>query len=184
MGIFERIANALFDTATGDPKKRWLLTPVVGFLFLCFLALFFVASFAMDRWLHFPSIIIMPWTLIIGLILLVPGTFLWIWTIILFVKARGTPVPINPPHELVTGGIYAFSRNPMMTGIDLVFFGIGLLTGSLALTFIFTPLQIILMTIYVKKVEESELEMQFGQQYLDYKKKVGLYWPSFRRSPR
>ena len=182
MDIFERIANALFRTATGDTKKRWLLTPIVGFLFLCFVALFFVGSFGMDRWLHFPSITVMPWTLIFGLILLIPGTILGIWTFILFVKARGTPVPVNPPHELITDGIYAFSRNPMMTGLYLAFFGIGLLTGSLSLTVIFTPIFMILMTVYVISVEERELEIQFGQQYLDYKKKVGMYLPSFRRS--
>jgi protein-S-isoprenylcysteine O-methyltransferase Ste14 len=180
MGVFERIANILFHTATGDPKKRWLLTPVVGLLFLCFVALFFVGSFGMDRWLHFPSITVIPWTLIIGLILLIPGAVLWIWTLVLFVKAHGTPVPVNPPHKLVTDGIYAFSRNPMMTGMYLVFFGIGLLTGSLSLTVIFTPLFIIIMTIYVKAVEEKELEIQFGQQYLDYKKKVGMYLPKVK----
>jgi protein-S-isoprenylcysteine O-methyltransferase Ste14 len=178
MGIFERIAKSIFRTATGDPNKRWLLTPLVGFIFFCFLALLYLASLGMDRWLGFPSIIYLPWTLIIGYILLIPGAILWAWTAILFFDARGTPVPINPPQELVTTGIYSFSRNPMQTGIYLVFLGIGLLSGSLALTFIFTPLLIILMTIYVKKVEEKELEMQFGQQYLDYKKKVGLYLPS------
>jgi protein-S-isoprenylcysteine O-methyltransferase Ste14 len=177
MGIFERLANSLFRTATGDPNKRRLLTPIVGFLFLCFLVLFFVASFGMDRWLGFPSIIHLPWTSIAGYILLLPGAYLWAWTAILFFKAHGTPVPINPPKELVTKGIYGFCRNPMQTGIYLVFWGIGLLTGSLALTFIFTPLLIILMTIYVKKVEEKELEIQFGQQYLDYKKRVGMYLP-------
>jgi protein-S-isoprenylcysteine O-methyltransferase Ste14 len=180
MGIFERIANSIFRTATSDPKKRWLLTPVVGFIFCCFLAVFFIASFEVDRWLSFPSINYLPLTLIIGYILLIPGVILWAWTAILFFDARGTPVPINPPQELVTAGIYSFSRNPMQTGIYLVFLGIGLLSGSLALTFIFTPLLIILMTIYVKNVEEKELEMQFGKQYLDYKKKVGLYLPSIR----
>jgi len=180
MGIFERIANALFHIATGDPRKRWVLTPVVGFLFLCFVALFFVGSFGMDRWLHFPSIIVIPLTLIIGLILLIPGAIIWIWTAILFFRARGTPVPVNPPKELVTKGIYSFSRNPMMTGIYLVFFGIGLIAGSLSLTVIFTPLFIILMTVYVMSVEEKELEIQFGQQYLDYKKKVGMYLPKVK----
>jgi len=29
-------------------------------------------------------------------------------------------------------------------------------------------------------VEEKELEIQFGRQYLDYKKKVGIYLPSIR----
>jgi protein-S-isoprenylcysteine O-methyltransferase Ste14 len=102
----------------------------------------------------------------------------------LFARARGTPVPVNPPKELVIKGIYAFSRNPMMLGIYLVFFGIGLLTGSVALTFIFTPLFIILMTLYVRKVEEKELELQFGRQYLDYKKNVPMYLSFFRRGGR
>ena len=181
IGIFERIASTLFHTATGDPKKRWILTPVVGILFLCFMALFFLVSFAVDRWLHFPSIKYLPWTLIIAIILLIPGIVFWAWTLVLFFKARGTPVPINPPKKLVTTGVYGFSRNPMMTGIYLVFFGVGLLVGSLSLTFIFTPLFIIIMTVYARTVEERELEIQFGQEYLDYKKKVGMYLPRLTR---
>lgn len=177
MGIFERIANAIFRTAAGDPKKRWALTPFVAFLFICFLGILILASFGMDRWLGFPSIIYFPWTLIAGLVLFIPGVLLWIWTLILFLRAGGTPVPINPPKKLITTGVYGFCRNPMQTGIYLVFWGTGLLADSLSLTVIFTPLLIILMTVYVIKVEEKELEIQFGQQYLDYKKKVGMYLP-------
>ncbi|MBN1374749.1 MAG: isoprenylcysteine carboxylmethyltransferase family protein [Dehalococcoidia bacterium] len=180
MGVFERLANLIFRTATGDAKKRWLLTPAVGFVFFCFLTILILASLGMDRWLNFLSIIFLPWTLIAGLILLIPGIILWGWTMVLFARAQGTPVPVNPPQKLLTGGIYAFSRNPMMTGIYLIFFAIGLLAGSLSLTLFFTPLFIIIMTIYIMKVEEKELVMQFGQQYLDYKKKVGMYLPRLR----
>ncbi|MBN1376688.1 MAG: isoprenylcysteine carboxylmethyltransferase family protein [Dehalococcoidia bacterium] len=180
MGIFERWANLLFRTATGDAKRRWLLTPVVAFLFLCFLTIFLLTSFGLDSWLNFPSIRFLPWTLIAGVILLLPGIVLGGWTMILFARAQGTPVPINPPQKLLTGSIYAFSRNPMMTSIYLIFFAVGLLAGSLSLMLIFTPLFILIMTIYVMKVEEKELEIQFGQQYLDYKKKVGMYLPRIR----
>jgi protein-S-isoprenylcysteine O-methyltransferase Ste14 len=179
ISLFERLANSLLRTATGDPGRRWLLTPLVGLLFLCFLTLFFVASFAVDRWLTLPSIVYFPWTLVLSLVMLIPGAFFYGWSVILFVRAHGTPVPINPPRELVVSGPYKFSRNPMMLGIYLVFLGIGMLVGSLALTLIFTPLLIILMTVYVKKVEEKELELQFGQEYLDYRKKVGIYFPHF-----
>jgi protein-S-isoprenylcysteine O-methyltransferase Ste14 len=181
IGIFERIANALLHTATGDPKRRWALTPVVGLLFLCFLTLFLVAAFATDKWLNLPFIIHWPWTLVAALILFVPGFILWLWTVILFVKAHGTPVPVNPPNQLVVTGPYAYCRNPMMLGIFMVFFGVGLWVGSTALTFIFTPLFIIVMTVYHKKVEEKELVLQFGEQYINYKKKVPMYIPSIRR---
>lgn len=182
MGIFEKMANFLLSMATGEGKIRWMLTPLIAFFFLCFLTLFFLASFALDRWLRLPSLIYLPWTLIAGIILLVPGAVLYFWTIILFAMARGTPVPINPPQRLVVSGPYAFSRNPMMLSVYLLFFAVGLFTGSFALTLIFTPLLIILMTIYVKKVEERELELQFGEEYLDYKRQVGMYFSCVRPS--
>ena len=140
MGIFERIADAIFRMATGENKRRWFYTALVAFLFACFLALFFIGAYFTDRWLNLASVVYMPWNLILGLILIVPGAIMISWTYIQFFKARGTPVPINPPQKLITTGLYAYSRNPMLLGIFLVFFGVGVLTGSLSLTFIFSPL--------------------------------------------
>jgi protein-S-isoprenylcysteine O-methyltransferase Ste14 len=181
MGFFEKMAYRLFHIATGDEKRRWFYTPVVAFLFLCFLALFFIAAFTVDGWLHLPSIVFLPWTFILALILLIPGLILVLWTWTLFLIAHGTPVPINPPQKLVTTGPYSLSRNPMLTGIYLVFFGIGLWIGSLSLTFIFIPILIVLLTLEIIKIEEKELELQFGQKYLDYKKKVPMYLLLWRR---
>ena len=177
IGLFEKLANAILGIATGDEKRRLILMQVTGFLFLCFLTLFLLISFMIDQWLHLPSLTYMPWTLVAGLVLLIPGAILDIWTVVLFAMARGTPVPINPPQKLVTSGPYAFSRNPMVLGLYLIFFAVGLLTGSFALAIIFTPLLIIVMTIYVKKVEERTLELRFGKEYVDYKRKVGMYFP-------
>jgi protein-S-isoprenylcysteine O-methyltransferase Ste14 len=179
IGLFQKIANSLLSIANAGASRRGMLTPLIGFLFVCFLGLFFLASFATDRWLNLPSIIFVPWTFAAGLILLIPGAVLWLWTVILFAKARGTPVPINPPQELVINGPYSLSRNPMMLGMYMVFFAIGLLKGSLALTVIFTPLLIIIMTIFVTEVEEKDLELKFGSEYLQYKRRVGMYFPRF-----
>lgn len=89
-------------------------------------------------------------------------------------------MPINPPQELITTGPYAYSRNPMMLGIFLMLFGTGFFIGSLALTVIFTPLFVLLMSVYAKLVEEKELELRFGQPYRDYKKRVPMYLPLLR----
>ena len=181
MGFFERIANSIFLIATGDSNKRWLLTPLVAFLFGCFVSLFFVTAYLVDRWLNLPSIIYLPWTLIAGLILLIPGTILLVWTWIQFLMANGTPVPINPPQELITGGLYAYSRNPMLLSIFLIVFAAGLLSGSLSLTFLFAPLFVLFFYFQITLVEEKEMELKFGQDYLDYEKRVPRIFPRIFR---
>jgi protein-S-isoprenylcysteine O-methyltransferase Ste14 len=182
MGIFERIADAIFRMATGENKRRWFYTALVALLFACFIALFFIGAYFSDRWLNLPKIVYMPWNLVLGLILIVPGAFMITWTYIQFFGAGGTPVPINPPQKLITTGLYAYSRNPMLTGIFLVFFGVGVLTGSLSLTIFFSPLFVLFFYFQITKVEEQEMEMKFGQAYLDYKQKVPRFLPGLRRS--
>ncbi len=180
MGMFERWANWVFRIATGSEKRRWLFTPVIGLLFLSVVALFIVAALLTDKWLRLPDIILLPWTVIAGLVLLVPGLVLYIWTLIDFIKSRGTPAPVNPPVHLISSGLYAYSRNPMITGIFLTYFGLGLLIGSLSLIVFYTPLFILFMHFYLIKVEEKELELKFGQAYLDYKQRVPMYLPFSR----
>lgn len=181
MGFFERIANSIFLIATGDSNKRWLLTPLVAFLFGCFVSLFFVAAYLVDRWLTLPSISYLPWTLIGGLILLIPGTILLVWTWVQFLMAKGTPAPVNPPQKLITEGLYAYSRNPMVSSMILIAFAAGLLSGSLSLTFFFAPLFMLFFYFQTTLVEEKEMELKFGQHYLDYKKQVPRFFPRIFR---
>jgi len=178
MGIFNRLANAIFRTATsGQNRRRWLYTALVAFLFGCFLALFFVGAYFTDRWLNLTPVVYQPWNLILGLILLVPGAAMISWTYIQFFRAGGTPVPINPPQKLIITGLYAYSRNPMLMGIFLVFFGVGVLTGSISLTFIFSPLLVLFFYFQITKVEEKEMGLKFGQAYREYKQRAPRFFP-------
>lgn len=65
----------------------------------------------------------------------------------------------------------------MITGLFLLMLGLGVLFGSLSLILIFTPLFILLNVLYVKAVEEKEMEKKFGQEYLEYKKNVPMFIP-------
>jgi protein-S-isoprenylcysteine O-methyltransferase Ste14 len=113
--------------------------------------------------------------------LLIGGSFLTAWSVLSFLKRKGTPVPFNPPPELVVTGPYAYSRNPMLTGLFLVFFGTGVLLGSISMVLFFTPLFVALMVWELKAVEEPELERRPGQDYIDYQKKVTTLVPGFKR---
>ncbi len=181
MGIFEHLAIIIFRNATGDSSKRWLLTPFVLLMFISAIALFFIAALMTDRWLNLTGVSLPVWTIFLAIFLIVPGTSLAFWTWIEFIKARGTPVPINPPQRLIVSGPYAYTRNPMLTGLYLIFFGIGILIGSLSFTLFYTPLFILVNTLYIKKVEEHEMELKFGQAYREYKKRVPLYFPRIGR---
>ncbi len=78
---------------------------------------------------------------------------------------------------MVTTGPYTYVRNPMVTGMFILFFGLGVLFQSISLVFIFTPLFILLMVLELKAVEEPELEKRLGKEYLEYKKKVPMFIP-------
>ena len=68
----------------------------------------------------------------------------------------------------------------MITGLFLLMLGLGVLFGSLSLIFIFTPLFIVFNVLYVKAVEEKEMEKKFGEEYVEYKKKVPMFIPGLK----
>ena len=90
---------------------------------------------------------------------------------------KGTPVPINPPPKLITDGPYAYSRNPMMTGLFILLAGIGILFRSATLVFIMTPMFVLISVLEFKYFEEPELEKRFGEEYSQYKKKTPMIIP-------
>jgi protein-S-isoprenylcysteine O-methyltransferase Ste14 len=69
----------------------------------------------------------------------------------------------------------------MLLGLFIFMLGLGILFSSLSLIFIFTPLFIVLNVLYLKAVEEKELEKKFGEEYLEYKKRVPMFIPKFRK---
>lgn len=91
-------------------------------------------------------------------------------------------MPVNPPPQLVTNGPYAYSRNPMMTGLFMVMAGIGIYFGSITLTFVMTPLFIFMSILEFRYIEEPELTKRFGKEYVEYKEKTPLIIPKLHRN--
>ena len=103
-----------------------------------------------------------------------------IWSII-YMKRVGKGNPFDAMgHEvaprtrhLMTEGPYRLSRNPMLSGTYLYYFGvlIGLWNGWALLVFIILAG---LMMLQVRS-EERRLEADFGDDYVDYKKRTGRF---------
>jgi protein-S-isoprenylcysteine O-methyltransferase Ste14 len=173
----EWVINFIYRIATGTKRIRLILTPLVGLVFFCIVLLLIFTSFFLDRFLGLPEFILMPLSIAISLPFLIIGSLLWLWSAMKFFKTKGTPVPVNPPPKLVTDGPYAYSRNPMMTGLFMVLAGIGLFFGSISLTFIITPLFVLISILEFKYIEEPELMKRFGKEYSEYRKRTPIIIP-------
>ena len=184
MSLRERWIDILSKAATSSRRMRTLLTPVGAGFFFLLLVFLVVVSLEVDTWLGLPQLLPASLHIIVSLPLLALGLFCMSWSILHFLKVKGTPVPFNPPPKLVTTGPYAFVRNPMLSGVFLLFFGLGLLLRSISLVFIFTPLFILLNVLELKSVEEPELESRLGKAYREYKERVPMFFPKLTRGKK
>ncbi len=171
------LVEIFHSAATGSRRKRGLLTPLGLLIFVLSLAVVIVLGLFTDRVLHTPELLPGNLGMSAGVVLLVLGSMLTAWCVLHFTKAKGTPVPFNPPKELVVAGPYLWMRNPMVTGVFTVLFGIGLLAHSVSIVLIWTPLYILVHVIHLKKVEEPELALRFGAAYTEYKRTVPMFIP-------
>jgi len=76
--------------------------------------------------------------------------------------------------NLVTTGLYSVSRNPAFLGFDLMYIGILLSFFNWYLCVV-TVIALVLFHLQIVNVEEEFLIEAFGEEYLQYKKKVYRY---------
>ena len=76
----------------------------------------------------------------------------------------------NEKTELVSTGLFNYSRNPVFLGIIISYIGTFLIIPN-AISFAAMLITIITIQIQVR-MEEEFLEKVHGEDYLDYKKKV------------
>ncbi len=177
-----RPVDVFYSVATGSKRRRAALTPVGLVVFAGLLLLVVFASLLTDRALGLPQLLPGVLGSVVGFPLVAAGLIVWGWCIVSFWRAKGTPVPFNPPRELVVVGLYAWVRNPMLTGVFACLFGLGFLLHSLAMVFVWTPVFVLLNAIELKLIEEPELERRFGESYKEYKQRVPMFVPRVPRS--
>ena len=82
-------------------------------------------------------------------------------------------IPDRDRTELVTDGIYAYSRNPAFLGFYLQYIGVLLMYCNL-LTGMFTVFAIVMLRLQILQ-EEHYLTAAFGAEYLKYRDQVLRY---------
>ena len=120
------------------------------------------------------------WQIILSLLLLLAGAAIYLWCAWDFsVKGLGSPAPIDAPINLVVNGLYRFVRNPMYVGVFLLIASRAVLFWSLPIV-LYLALVATCVQLFIVLYEEPHLRKIFGEQYLDYRRRVPRWIPRFR----
>jgi protein-S-isoprenylcysteine O-methyltransferase Ste14 len=168
-----------------SPNQRLILLVCIAPIFLFILPYTFITLGArLDQWLQWPPILYPPLNLILGGLLILLGLLFGLWSnYSQFTLGRGTPVPLMATQKLIVQPPYTCCRNPMALGAIAMYLGAAILFRSIG-ALILVLLSAGALLIYIKRVEEKELEARFGAEYLAYKRQTPFLIPRFRRRPR
>lgn len=184
MSLRERWIDVVHRAATGTRRARTLLTPVGVALFGGFTALFVLAGVLVDSLLTLPDLLPEGARLPLAIPAMAAGLGFTAWSAFHFLRAKGTPVPFNPPPGLVTSGPYRLARNPMLTGVFLFLLGLGLAMSSVSLVLFFVPLFILANVWELRAIEEPELVRRLGDEYAEYRRRTPMFIPRLSRGYR
>jgi protein-S-isoprenylcysteine O-methyltransferase Ste14 len=163
----------------------WQQLPILGLGAILFL---FLIPFFLVRVLHqldstmgvdhlFPT----PIFFFIGAVLAILGGIAALWAIsVQATLAAGTPFPMFPTKKLIATGPFALCRNPMTLGTIFAYYGVSLMIGSITSLIAITLLALLLFA-YIKNIEEKELALRFGEEYLEYKAATPFIIPNIFR---
>ena len=177
MSLGEVTINKISSIASGSLPKKIIFAPIVGTIFSIITYLFVAVPVYLDTLLKIPKLWQEPLNYFLSLPFFIIGIVPLVWSVFYFFKSKATPVPVYPPPRLITSGPYAYSRNPMHTGLILIMFGAGFYFGSWLSVLVFTPVYVLIDVMIIKRIEEPELEKRLGKDYAKYKKRIPMFFP-------
>ena len=165
------------------PKQRLILLFFAGIVFLILIPTALVSvSPLLDQALHLPRLVLQPVNWLLGLLFILAGLSLGLWANqVQFDIGRGTPVPVMATQKLIVQPPYSYCRNPMALGAIALYLGIAIWVGSLSALGMVLLFAICLL-VYIRLLEEKEMELRFGDDYIEYRRHTPFLFPRLRSS--
>jgi protein-S-isoprenylcysteine O-methyltransferase Ste14 len=178
-GIFGLIAqqsglNSLFENDNSAKQKEQKSNSTSIIIILCVLALFvFYAALPENR-----NILIVPfpdWLHWLGMALGIISLAQQIWTHVTLQKNWSAAKKSGKNNVVITRGPYFWIRHPLYMALMLLLIGLSLVSGF-SLFLLLASLSIPFFNNAARK-EEAIMVQQFGDEYRDYMKCTGRFFP-------
>ena len=89
----------------------------------------------------------------------------------LFKQHETAICPTAEASVLITGDVFALTRNPMYLGMILMLLGCALLAGTVPFYTVFFAYFAVIYYVFCP-YEEQKLQAAFGEEFLDYRRRV------------
>ena len=133
-------------------------------------------------WMDWFQILQYPiWLRIAGAVLVLIMIPLLAWIHRELDRQYSAVLEIKSDHQLITTGPYEKVRHPMYTVLILFFFGLSLVSANL-IVIVFAVLLMLAFPFWVR-VEEEKMIETFGEEYIEYMKRTGRFFPPFKTEP-
>ena len=116
---------------------------------------------------------------VVAAVLIASGVVVLLDAFVRFARAEGTPAPPMPTRHLVVVGPYRFVRNPMYVAVLTIILGQALLSGSGG-TLLYAGVVLLAVVVFVLGYEEPTLELEYGDEYREYRRNVRGWLPRVR----
>ena len=159
-------------------KKKSLPMYGVGPIYVAVILVITIAFIILSNLEYIPKYYIQELVLplkIIGIILMILSGYMWYRSVF---KDKVDKCILE--GKLLTTGIYSYTRNPIYSAFTILSLGMILIENNyylLILPFIYW----IFLTILMIFTEEKWLQKEFGNEYLEYKKRVNRCIPIKRK---
>ncbi len=112
---------------------------------------------------------------ILGAILALGGGLFSLWTL-RSLPSMGSGHYVLPDQKLVDNGPYGLVRHPIYLFAFLVWLALAVGYASLVILAVFVVYSMPILVLYAREEEKLMLE-QFGLEYREYQKRVGMFFP-------
>ena len=112
-----------------------------------------------------------PWLTWIGAELVIMGAVISVAGKIQFRRVGTNVYTFGKPGQLVTGGLYRVSRNPMYLGLVMAGIGAALVSGTLMAALVSAAFAATVRFWYIA-FEEDAMRRQFSDEYEAYRRRV------------
>ena len=112
-----------------------------------------------------------PWRVGVGVALILGGYGLVEYTVRSLARYQQPTGPGKPTTQLVTKGIFEFSRNPLYLACIPMLAGVGVAFNN-SWILLLLPVEVVFFNIWMIWPEEAYLKEQFGEEYQNYCSKV------------
>lgn len=162
-------------------KKLFLILMAIGYFGIWIFWICGMVILFLERYYDWPYLITCPFLMtsfvqIIGLVILYIGSLFFAWAIGFAGKSLGPSISgIHADHILVQNGPLGIVRHPYYVSYVLILLGLGLTLTSLLPLFL--ALIIVIGMIPTAEAEEKQLAGLFGEEYQQYQRRVGRFFP-------